>query len=650
MKNSHQYGIVIDSGLSGLRIQIYRWDDISDVADRKDSQLKSPPKIIQEKGWTLKISPGISTFDSPSKYPKIWSDHYLKLIEFAETIIPADLHATTPVYVLATAGMRLLPKDKQKKILKQTCKSLQKQSNFFIPNCGDFVQIIDGETEGLYGWLGLNYLMGQFNNYEEGNTHESIGFMDMGGASTQIAFVPSDPADIESHAEDLSTVTLRNINGVSQKWNVFVETWLGFGANEARKRYLNQLIYLFNSNPAVSDITDPCSPRGVEITHSISGTDYTIKGLGNYEMCLKEIYPLLMKNIPCKEQPCLFNGIHGPKLNFDKDKFVGISEYWYTANDVFQSGGEYNYHGFSEKVKQFCESDWDTIVKNARTGQYLDLDPEKFLKSACFKASWVINVLHEGFDLPRLGVDVPDKTDKEQQKEMEKTEKVHVPFKLADSVDGEELSWTLGKILLYASSQVSSKDSTVIGIQPAPILNKPFVPGGVGDSQDYDLDSDDEREGSFSITTVLLVVVLVALVYQTGRYIRHGRFRKFTPTLRRKTAAFASRIPYINRYFESVVPYTQFEEQDQVNSRLEEGIMLSTTGDFLSDYSLRTRSNLNLNEINDDSRTFNFLNKPFIVPKRNGNSFYGPDSLNTSRESLHRVGSSNSINRARSVE
>ena len=51
--------------------------------------------------------------------------------------------------------------------------------------------------------------------------------MDMGGASTQIAFVPSSKEEIKKHEEDLSKVILRNINGESQKWNVFSETWLG---------------------------------------------------------------------------------------------------------------------------------------------------------------------------------------------------------------------------------------------------------------------------------------------------------------------------------------------------------------------------------------------------------------------------------------
>ena len=81
-------------------------------------------------------------------------------MKYAEDIIPLDKHSDTPVFVLATAGMRLLSPAKKKMILKETCSALQKNTNFYLPNCKNFIQIIDGETEGIYGWLSLNYLIG----------------------------------------------------------------------------------------------------------------------------------------------------------------------------------------------------------------------------------------------------------------------------------------------------------------------------------------------------------------------------------------------------------------------------------------------------------------------------------------------------------
>ncbi|KAI5949903.1 YND1 [Candida jiufengensis] len=668
-----KFGIVIDSGSSGSRIQIYKWIDPKTQLKSSDLEiLKSPPKITQEKEWTKKISPGISTYNTNKKIKQIWSNHYSELMRFAEKIIPVEKHSETPVFVLSTAGMRLLPKNTQSKILSETCSSIRENTNFLLPNCDDFVQIIDGSTEGIYGWLGLNYLMGQFKNYDTKQAnHESIGFMDMGGASTQIAFVPSSEEQIKKHNNDLSKVLLRNIDGQTQTWDVFVATWLGFGANEARKRFIQQLINLalVNQEELQGHLNDPCLPKGATLDYDYEGKTYKINGVGNYEMCIKSIYPLLMKSIPCDDEPCLFNGIHGPKLDFEKDKFVGISEYWYTANDIFHSGGEYDYKGFNIKVKEYCESKWDDILKNSNGGDYSGLDPDKFLKDACFKASWVMNILHEGFELPRIGFEL--NSDKEQDKDSQDVTNKHVPFKSADSVEGEELSWTLGKILLFASSQIDPTDKQPldIGIYPSEISGKSFVPGGVINNKSHlsEDDSDDERDGELGhfIYSITFFFLLAFFIYSFGS--RHfGRWkgklkRIHVPIeIRRRANVVVSKIPGLEKFANNFAIYQQLEQ----DYNLEEGVGASpsvesspkqATGDASV---LRTRSAIGLDQGYDDSssggsngkskhfnpRVNNFINKPFVVPKKN--SFY-QFSENNSRESLSRSVSNSSLARSK---
>ncbi|EAZ63008.2 Yeast Nucleoside Diphosphatase [Scheffersomyces stipitis CBS 6054] len=670
--NLYKYGIVIDSGSSGSRIQVYRWEDPSKTQSmhKKDKALlTSPPKIERDKKWSMKISPGISSYGKSKNFKKIWPDHYAKLMKFAEEVIPQQSIQDTPVYVLSTAGMRLLPEKVQKQILKETCSSIREHTKFVVEDCKDAVQTIDGETEGIYGWLALNYLMGQFNSYDTSKQlHESIGFMDMGGASTQIAFVPSSAAEIEAHNDDLSKVTLRNVDGTTQEWNVFVETWLGFGANEARRRYLNQLIAVssIGSDEVPDYVDDACLPKGAEVTHSFEGKNYKFKGVGNYETCSKSIYPLLLKNKPCKDDPCLFNGIHGPRLNFEKDKFVGVSEYWYTANDIFQSGGEYNYHGFNEKVRGYCESDWKTILKNSKKGHYSNLDPDKFLKDACFKANWVMNVLHEGFDLPRLAVDVEDKG---ETTEMKETEQVHVPFKSADSVNGDELSWTLGKILQVASSQIKAaeEDSPQIGVYPSEISGKQFVPGGsLSPGIYYENDSDDEDENMHSVYSIVIVLLLFFFVYHFGRshFAKWGyKVRKLhiPIPLKRAYNTAASKVPIINRFIYAHRGYGDFESQNETNMSLEEGGMSRMASNDRMASVLRTRSAINLNDNADigneapasispplkGSKSFNnFMNKPFVVPMRNTQQIYQLGD-NSSRDSLHRIPSNSSLSRGK---
>ncbi|CAI5759519.1 unnamed protein product [Candida verbasci] len=639
--DNFNYGIVIDSGSSGSRIQIYKWiNPINQkLSTKNQSILQSPPKIIQEKNWTKKITPGISTFNSKSKFKKIWSNHYSDLMKFASEIIPESKHYETPVFILSTAGMRLLPEKISSQILKETCISIQQNTNFYLPNCENFVQIIDGSSEGLYGWIGLNYLMNTFNNYVEGDsTHESIGFMDMGGASTQIAFVPSSIEEIEKHNDDLSKVVIRNINGETQVWNAFVATWLGFGANEARKRFLNQLIQLSIINKNDDNIiNDPCLPKGATLNYIYDYKGYLINGIGNYEMCIKTIYPLLMKTIPCKEEPCLFNGIHGPKLNFKQDKFVGISEYWYTANDIFHSGGEYNFKVFNKKVKEFCESNWDQILINSQNGDYSNLDPNIYLVDACFKASWVMNILHEGFELPRIGFEVGEDDDQKLD-DSDKVTNVHVPFKSADSVEGEELSWTLGRILLYASSQIQPSNSDIqyknIGIYPSEISGKKFIPGGAIHEDLSDDDDNNNNEIKHVINGILIFILIIVLLFIFRKLSLKGK--KFQPpiNIKRNLSQFLSKVPGVRSFFNDFNIYQNLEQQ---NIQLEEGGFMRNDVENLqnSEYSnaasvLRTRSAIGISEefenrpsiFNNQNKSYNprfnsFINKPFTVPSEN---------------------------------
>lgn len=636
----NKYGIVIDSGSSGSRIQIYQWKDQKYVKEssQDDKVLKSPPKIIQEEGWSFKITPGISTYNDPQKAKALWPEHFEKLMDLANKVIPLEKHKETPVFVLATAGMRLQSPSKQKLILDEICSSLQSHTSFYIPNCKDFVQVIDGSTEGVYGWLGLNYLLGQFDNYDNTESiHESIGFMDMGGASTQIAFVPSSIEEIERNREDLSSVTLRNINGQTQEWKLFVETWLGFGANEARKRYLSQLINISQVNPSIgSTINDPCMPLNSELDFEYNEQTYKFKGIGNYEMCLKTIYPLLLKNVPCIDDPCLFNGVHGPKLDFAKDKFIGISEYWYTANDIFQSGGEYNFIGFSKKVQQYCESDWSQILRNSQDGQYSNLDPDKFLKDACFKASWVINILHDGFELPRLGLEIPELKGEENEEEIKKLENIHVPFKSANSVNGEELSWTLGKILQFASSQIDppndEEHNLEIGIYPSEISNKQFVPAGY---LELEVSSNEGERFSFSgskLYSIFFIFFIFYLVYHFAfrSLNKHAyRFRRITvsPSLKNGILRTLSKIPYVRQVLGESINYQNYLQHEDINMTLEEGLMpISSKNNDSRSSVLRTRSAISLFESQSPEthheedfqriKYQNFFNKPFLTQNK----------------------------------
>ena len=116
-----------------------------------------------------------------------------KLVCSAFMVVPKDQIADTPLFLMATAGVRLLSDNQRAALLNEICRYAQSTTSFSLPSCELHIQAIPGETEGLYGWIAANYLLGGSDSPEahaHGKGHHTYGFLDMGGASAQIAFAP----------------------------------------------------------------------------------------------------------------------------------------------------------------------------------------------------------------------------------------------------------------------------------------------------------------------------------------------------------------------------------------------------------------------------------------------------------------------------
>ena len=462
-----QYGIVADAGSSGTRIHVYRWLKSAQARQEAEGhELKSLPVVKTKRKWTKKIKPGISTFGDK---PDLVGPDYLKeLFDHALDIIPEDAVKDTPMFLLATAGVRLLPEMQRKELLRQVCSYAQKNTRFLLPDCDLHIQVIPGETEGLYGWIAANYLLGGFDSPEEhdhGKGHHTYGFLDMGGASAQIAFAPN-TTEAELHANDLKLLRMRTVDGVASEYRVFVTTWLGFGVHEARTRYVEALLQATPSS--TTELPDPCLPVGLRITtkgdmllpDSVMGKEPALVGTGKFDECLSSSHVLLNTTVACIDPPCLINGVHVPAIDFDVNHFVGVSEYWHTTHEIFEMGFKdkaYDFRTYQTQVKQFCAEDWTAIlgeIKKEKWGKKVD---EAIAAEACFKASWLINVLHEGIGIPRIGLEDTRGNGFNGTKEVlggAKSKGFTDPFQAVDKIDDTEVSWTLGKMVLYAASQV----------------------------------------------------------------------------------------------------------------------------------------------------------------------------------------------------
>lgn len=479
--------------------------------------------------------------------------------------------------------MRLLPEDQRREVLREVCDYARETTRFQLPDCDLHIQVIPGETEGLYGWIAANYLLGGFDNPDEhahGKGHHTYGFLDMGGASAQIAFAPN-ATEAEKHSNDLVLLRLRNIDGAAREYRVFVTTWLGFGANEARRRYVEALQDSVEDD-AAHELPDPCLPAGLTVTKSgqvikagspeAKGKESYLLGTGQFTECLSQTFPLLDKTAACDDPPCLLHGVHVPAIDFDVNHFVGVSEYWHTTHEIFEMDSTdkaYDVVTYQQRVSDFCSQDWSSIqngITGHKWGKKVD---ETTAVQVCFKASWIINMLHDGIGIPRVGLEDTSGLASNGTKEvLDKAGKVSylAPFQAVNKIDSTEVSWTLGKMVLYAASQISPLDSSTLAVGfGANVAGTPPKFQYAGSSSDtkygYNTDHDDDDDGNDTdddddwedrllknpnlrrrapgLLLFLLIVIVITLLL-LGRDRRNALLRKLTPSFLHRSSPSSS--------------------------------------------------------------------------------------------------------------
>ncbi|KAN0067458.1 GDA1/CD39 (nucleoside phosphatase) family domain containing protein [Elaphomyces granulatus] len=566
-----RYGVILDAGSSGTRVHIYRWLDPTRARKAAGpKELKSLPKIQSREEWTKKIHPGVSTFaDTPDK---VGPDHLKSVLQHALDIVPKKAVKETPVFLSATAGMRLLDNPKQEVLLDGICSYIRSNSNFLLPDCRTQIRVISGRTEGIYGWISTNYLLRSFDSPEEhdhGKGHYTYGFLDMGGASAQIAFSPN-VTEAEKHANDLKLVRLRNIDGSPQEYKVFVTTWLQFGVHESRNRYVKALQ---NTNSASNskELLDPCLPQALRTTldgktlSSEKAPEIYLVGTGRFDECLRQTYPLLEKETPCPDEPCLLHGIHVPAIDFDVNHFIGISEYWHTTHEIFEMGHKekvYALGTYQERVNEFCSQDWATIEKGISEHKWGKKVDQQTASGVCFKASWIINMLHNGIGIPYTGPEHTTAASPNDTIHHSKNTEFLNPFQAVNKIGSNEVSWTLGQMVLYASFQVppASKDILPVGFgsntegipddfQYPSVEPSPMYDGGHW--HDALFDGDPSRRIPGFLLFALIVVIAVFFLCGRNRRVRiyHNVKKQFMcgGSRRHKKRIFGRKLPFFGR-------------------------------------------------------------------------------------------------------
>ncbi|GMT06732.1 hypothetical protein PENTCL1PPCAC_28906, partial [Pristionchus entomophagus] len=495
------YGIIIDAGSTGSRLFLYNWraTSVDELIDIKPTLDEHNNPVVR------KVFPGLSTF---ADKPDHASDYIKPLLDYAIQYVPPANRPYTPVFILATAGMRLVEIDKQKAILNNLHTKLPKLTEMQIMK--EHIRVIEGKWEGIYSWIAVNYILGKFASshskppsssttlIEDAHTDAAIpvqrqpavGMIDMGGASVQIAFEMSQNETFRSENVENLNLGCKD-EDPTFKYQLYVTTFLGYGVNEGLRRYEQSLSdSLFNDTLA----RDSCLPINLqkEVIRG-DGTKFMRKGTGDWVECtsrLTEIVTNAKSTSKCADF-CFFGSAPAPKMSLNNVEIYGFSEYWFSVEDVLGIGGAYNYTQVAEKSKSFCSQRWSNIQNQARRKLYAKANDDR-LRSQCFKSAWVNAVLHGGFNVS----------------------KEHNTFRSAYNIAGQEIQWALGAMIYNMRYYPLRLAQRKILQEESAHFHRPV--------------------SSIQVTQLFAVLVLIgAIAYMT--YLCTTR-KRATPTIRRENS------------------------------------------------------------------------------------------------------------------
>ncbi|XP_072335877.1 ectonucleoside triphosphate diphosphohydrolase 1 isoform X2 [Scyliorhinus torazame] len=396
-----KYGIVIDAGSSHTSLYIYQWP----AEKMNDTGLVTELTSCKVKG------PGISSYWMDVKKAGLSLKHCLR---YAKEQLPDKQHHETPVYLGATAGMRLLRSQNQN-LSQDILTSVEEFIKTFPFNFRG-ARIISGKDEGAFGWITINYLMGNFLQDQDGGNRPTVGALDLGGASTQITFIPD--GKIESVASSL------HFRLYGKSYNMYTHSYLCYGKDQALKMLLGQLNVTndgsmwnpcFNSGYSqVINLTTffntPCTSGPQTTTHQT----VTLNGTGDSAQCSNYV-KTIFNDSPCDWSSCSFDGIYQPPV---QGKFAAFSAFYFVMN-FLNVTEESDFDKVKKSVDSFCSRPWSEV----RSSFSIE---EQYLSEYCFAGHYVLSLLHRGYNF---------------------TSNNWNSIKFMRKINGNNAGWTLGYML-----------------------------------------------------------------------------------------------------------------------------------------------------------------------------------------------------------
>uniref|UniRef100_A0A8C0QRX5 Ectonucleoside triphosphate diphosphohydrolase 2 n=1 Tax=Chelonoidis abingdonii TaxID=106734 RepID=A0A8C0QRX5_CHEAB len=235
------YGIVLDAGPSRTTLFIYQWS----------ASKENNTGVISEHSSCAVQGPGISNY---SGSPGEAGNSLKPCLGQAMKEIPEEQHDQTPIYLGATAGMKLLTGPTMSDTLLAAITATLKSYPFDFQGA----EILSSQNEGVFGWVTVNYLLENFIKYGwigrwSRSRKGTVGVMTIGKASTQITF------KIKERSTDPKNEVTLWLYG--QEHRVCTHRFLCYGTDQLRKRLLLKTIQVSKYQETYKgDVSNPCWP------------------------------------------------------------------------------------------------------------------------------------------------------------------------------------------------------------------------------------------------------------------------------------------------------------------------------------------------------------------------------------------------------
>ncbi|KAF7966669.1 hypothetical protein HWV62_37535 [Athelia sp. TMB] len=360
--------VVLDAGSSGTRFYGYQWVEdglapkVTQVYEgpKADGALESnyqqdpithqwPTREALKRGLKVYLDGIFDPAVGPPTVPRPGEQVKENLLQSFKMTDVVQLKQV-PIFIMGTAGMRVYA-DKfsdQHQILKE-------EIDLYVHQRGEYKEgrqrtsggpyeyysTIKGEDEAAFGWVAANFLLGAFTSEYKTNAQDTVGYLEMGGQSAQIAFRPfvDELTPDKLHDGDITRVKLGE-----QEFDLVLKTW-DLGSNQAWREYQNDLVITKPENDAGEVVHDPDSPyarrwrydQPAESAANHHAQPWEIRGSGEFDP--ERFHKKVLKVLDRLSQPAPARGTRLLDENLlaalKARRFVGGANFWYSTRGVF---------------------------------------------------------------------------------------------------------------------------------------------------------------------------------------------------------------------------------------------------------------------------------------------------------------------------